>query len=196
MIEALPTLVPVGEYIAVGDALGCAPVLFHALSKVESLEDPRAIRREDHWWRKMRFASREAKAFDRKPNPKNMDDRWTILREMDAVCQADAPLNLRARNAAILCHSLCWSQIMGFNHRSCGFDDPRNWLDAVQTLQGQRECLIAFVTDNPVLQTAFQRRDYPAIAHHYNGPNYRANKYDEKLRTTVRKLETAGVTYA
>jgi hypothetical protein len=144
----------------------------------------------------MRYASRAAQAFDRRPNPKSMEDRWKIFGEMDAVCQADAELNLRARNAAILCHSLGWSQIMGFNHRHCGFDDPRNWLAAVRTMQGQRECTIAFVTDNPVLLAAFRRRDYPVIAHHYNGPGYRANKYDEKLRETVRRTETSGVSYA
>lgn len=196
MSGALPQRVPIGEYIAIGDALGCAPVLFNALSKIESLEDPRAIRREDHWWRKVRFASREAKAFDRKPNPKTMEARWAIFEQMDAVCRSDADLNIVARDAAILCHSLGWCQIMGFNHRFCGFDDARNWLEAMRTLQGQRECLIAFVSADEALHAAFRRRDFAKIAHSYNGPNYRANKYDEKLRNTVRQLETAGVSYA
>jgi hypothetical protein len=42
---------------------------------------------------------------------------------MDAVCQADSVLQPRARVAAVLCHSFCWSQLMGFNHRICGFED-------------------------------------------------------------------------
>lgn len=196
MSELLPSLVPVGEYILAADALGCAPALVHALSKIESLEDPAAIRREDHWWRKLRFASREAKAFDRMPNPKDMPARWEIFKAMDAVCQADAALNVKARDAAILCHSLGWNQIMGFNHLSCGFDDARNWLAAMRTLKGQRECFIAFVSSDADLLDAFRSRNYPVIALHYNGPNYRANRYDDKLRETVRRLETAGVPYA
>lgn len=195
MMPDLPATVPLSEYVMVADALACAPVIIHALSCIESLEVPCAIRRENHWWRKTRFASREAKAFDNRPNAKRMEDRWGEFRQMDAICEADALLQPRARDAAILSHSIGWQQIMGFNHKFCGFEDPRVWLAAMQTVDGQRECMIAFVRENATLHRAFQTLNYPVVAHHWNGPAYAQNKYDTKLAAQVRKLEAEKPSY-
>lgn len=196
MMPDLPATVPVSEYVMVADALNCAPVIIHALSRLESLEVPAAIRREAHWSRKVRFAGREAKAFDRKPNAKTMEARWAEFWQMDAICEADAMLNPRARHAAVLCHSFCWSQIMGFNHLFCGFEDPQAFRAAMMTLEGQRECTIALARSDPAMLKAFQTRNYPAIAFHWNGPAYAKNKYDTKLASLVRKLEAEKVSYA
>lgn len=199
MMPDLPERVPVEEYIAAADALGCAPELVRALAQKETWfhkENPADIRREDHKWKLYRFASREAKAFDGRPNANAREKRWALFREIDAVCQADAVLNARAGDAAILSHSFGWCQIMGFNHRFCDFESARDWLAAMETLKGQRECFIAFVRSNAELHRAFQARNYAVIGLHYNGAAYRRNNYDADVRKFDLALQKNGIAYA
>jgi|GEM_PF-7013668 len=192
----LPDRVPLEEYSRIADALGCTSELVRALAVQESAEDPKALRCENHHWRKRRFASREGKAFDRVSNARSMDARWERFRAMDDVCRQDAMLNPAARNAAILCHSFGWCQIMGFNHRVCGYEDPRAFLAAMETIEGQRRAFIGFVKADAALHSAFRREDLRVIALHYNGPAYAKNKYDTKLAGHLTGLRRGGSAYA
>lgn len=198
MMRGMPMQVPVEEYISAADALGCAPELVRAISLKESWlheENPADVRFERARWKRYRFASRAAKAFDRHRNPNDRSKRWLAFEEMDKICQADAILNERAGDAAIFSHSIGWCQIMGFNHRFCDFELARNWLAAMQTLQGQRECFIAFVRSNDTLLRAFQTRNYAVIALHYNGRDYARNKYDRDIAKFDVALQKNGVTH-
>lgn len=196
----LPDKVPASEYAICADALGLqGPQIVHALSIKEThnrSENPWSIRREDHKWRQYRFASREAKAWDKLRVSPHLSERWNAFRAMDAICRADALLNPRAENAAILSHSFGWPQIMGFNHRHAGYEDPRNFLKAMQTLEGQRECFIAMVRDDAALHEAFRREDFEAIGLHWNGPAYRRNRYAQDVRQIVAGLRYEGHAYA
>lgn len=178
-----PAKVPSEAYDQIADQLNCSPALVRALSVVESAERPDAIRFESHWWRKTRFASREAKTFDRSRNPRSWEDRWHKFHQMDAVCREDRFLNRKAEFAAILSHSFGFCQIMGFNHRHCGFENARNWYEAMLEMDGQVMCFIAFVKDSRSLLSAFQSTDLLAIAREYNGPKHK--RYDRKLANAM-----------
>ncbi len=185
MMNQLPDKVPFSAYEVIGDALRADPLMFQGLSIVESAERPDAIRGERHIWRRYRFASREAMRFDRLKNHRDWSKRWEQFEEMDRVAQADAFLNPRADKAAIYAHSFGFCQIMGFNHRYCGFEDHREWLNAMKTMDGQVQCLIGFIEDNSILLRAFQQKSFDLIGHHYNGPQYRRHKYHVKLARAV-----------
>lgn len=195
-MNQLPDKVPFESYVTVGDALRGDPLLIQALAVVESAERPDAIRFESHQWRKYRFASREAKKFDRKRNHKDWSRRWTQFQAMDEVAKDDSFLNRRADRAAIYSHSFGFPQIMGFNHRHCGFEDHREWYSAMLTVQGQVECLIGFIEDNKILHNAFMNRSFDDIGFHYNGPRYRRYKYHVKLARAYTSLQRAKVHYA
>ncbi|MEL7112111.1 MAG: N-acetylmuramidase domain-containing protein [Pseudomonadota bacterium] len=188
-MSQLPDRVPFDAYVTIGDALRADPFMFQGLSVVESAERPDAIRFENHWWRKTRFASREAKRFDRKRNHRDWEKRWAQFEEMDRIAHDDSFLNARADKAAIYSHSFGFCQIMGFNHRHCGFEDHREWLAAMKTMDGQVQCLIGFIQDNQVLHDAFRNASFDAIGHHYNGPQYRRHKYHVKLARAVTKSQ-------
>lgn len=199
MMPELPEKVPHEEYALAAEAIGAPFSLVRAIGAKETLwheENPADIRREPAKWRRYRFASKEAKAWDRKGNSSDRAKRWEQFYEIDAICQADALLNARAGVAAILSHSFGWCQIMGFNHHFCDYENARDWLAAMKTLQGQRECFIALVRSDQTLLRAFQTRNYPVIALHYNGTNYRQNKYDTDLRSFDLAFQKEGSAYA
>lgn len=186
-----PTPVPASTYDRMGDALDVDPILWRAISRLESGERADAIRFERHWWKKKRLLSREAMAFDRHGNPKDWGERWAQFEAMDAVCRTDARINPAADGAAIEAHSFGWMQIMGFNHRFCGFDTPRNFLEAMRTLDGQAGCAIEFVRESPALHAAMKNRHLNGVAVHWNGLYHQ--RYDEKLGRCIARLtrETA-----
>lgn len=176
------------DYIWCADQLKCSPVIIKSLSIQESNEDSNAIRWEKHVWKRYRLASKEGKRFDRRANDRDMNKRWKMFDEMDAVCKLDAEIVSSARYAAIKSHSFSWCQIMGFNHRQCDWESPIEWFSQMQSVKGQRQCLVSFIQSSPILLKGFQNVDLPTIAHHYNGPAYKRNKYDLKLARHIRNI--------
>lgn len=195
----LPDRVPLSEYQACGHALACSPDIVRAISIKETWlgqENPLDIRFEKAKWKKFRFASAAAKQFDGMKNSAERMKRWEQFEAMDTVCRSDAMLNRRADPAAILSHSFGWCQIMGFNHRAAGFEDPRNFLAAMRTLQGQRSAFVNFVRSDDTLHDAFRSENVARIALHYNGPAYRRNKYDTEVARIVAELRVDGGAFA
>ncbi len=73
-------------------------------------------------------------------------------------------------------------QIMGFNHEATGFDDVTEFVNAMAT--GERQQLMAFcefVLANSKMTKALRDHEWAVFAHHYNGSEYRQNRYDIKL---------------
>lgn len=180
--------VPIEDYGKISDSLKCSPIIVRALSIQESLEQPNAIRFEKHKWKKYRLNSRETKKFDNTRNPNAFDKRWINFEQMNAQCCDDGELVEIARYAAIKSHSFGWCQIMGFNHRNCGFENPQKWFEAMLTIEGQRQCFVSFVKNSQTLLKAFQVADIDTLSHHYNGPAFRRNKYNIKIAYNIKKL--------
>lgn len=175
-------------YIQIADALRADPNFMRAVAMIESAESADALRYEKHIWRRYRFASREAKKFDRKSNPRTMAKRWANFEAMDAVARRDGQLfNPAADKAAIYAHSFGAWQIMGFNHKACGFESPRQFLKTMKTVEGQIQCLVGFIEGDRTLLQATQTRDILNFSYHYNGRLYHKNKYDVKLQRAYQK---------
>ena len=169
---------------------GVAPVWLQTIAQIESLQTALSaagqpiIRIEPHWWKKL--APEEAGAVDElKPlNPSDQARRWANFERLHALNP----------DAATRCSSFGCSQIMGFNHEICGFKNPGLFLQAMK--RGARPQLIAtarFISHprNERLRKAMLAGDVHAVAHHYNGPKYRQNKYDEKLAAGLRRFGDA-----
>jgi hypothetical protein len=92
-------------------------------------------------------------------------------------------------------------QIMGFNHKACGFAYVTAFADAMLTEIGQLMAFVAFVRSNPKLLAAAQARDWDDFARIYNGPGYAApagrdNDYDVKLERAHKRHAALTVTTA
>lgn len=80
-------------------------------------------------------------------------------------------------------------QVMGFNHRLCGFDSVDDFVDSLKTDQGQLKAFVVFITNNALLQKALIKEDWAGVAVRYNGPEYKKNNYDFRLAAAFRRHE-------
>ncbi|RKT01113.1 N-acetylmuramidase family protein [Chryseobacterium defluvii] len=92
------------------------------------------------------------------------------------------------REAALKSASYGLFQIMGFNYKLAGFPDLQGFINAM--LESEGEQLKAFVNFviNSGLADELRRKDWQSFAKVYNGPGYKANKYDEKLAKAYKKF--------
>lgn len=115
------------------------------------------------------------------PDPGNYDGgAGEYLRLYQAV-QLDG-------EAAIQSASWGSFQLMGFNWRECGEKSPYGFLLAMHHDADAHLALFASFVVNKGLSDELQRRDWAAFAKGYNGPNYRANRYDRKLQDAYARL--------
>jgi hypothetical protein len=85
------------------------------------------------------------------------------------------------REAALKSASWGRFQIMGFNHKAAGFPDVQKFVNAMYAGEGaQLDAFIAFVLHEK-LDDELRDKRWADFARKYNGPSYRANRYDEKL---------------
>ncbi|NJM50839.1 MAG: DUF3380 domain-containing protein [Sphingomonadales bacterium] len=95
------------------------------------------------------------------------------------------------RNAALRSASWGAFQIMGDNHKVCGFDDVEDFVKAmVESEDRHLDAFVGFVKGNH-LDDELRRLDWSGFARGYNGPAYRANKYDTKMAAAF-ALHNAG----
>lgn len=81
-------------------------------------------------------------------------------------------------------------QIMGFNHRACGFDTVQSFVEAMRT--GEREQLMAFCAflKTEGIDKALRERDWTTFARRYNGPAFAENAYHTKIAAAYAKHAT------
>jgi hypothetical protein len=85
------------------------------------------------------------------------------------------------RDAALRSASWGLFQIMGDNFRTCGFANAEAFVKAMVSGEAaQLDAFVAFVKKNG-LGDELTRLDWAGFARGYNGPAYKANKYDAKL---------------
>jgi hypothetical protein len=98
---------------------------------------------------------------------------------------------------AALC-SASWGlfQIMGFNHTTCGFSTVQEFVEAHQ--QSERKHLKAFLQflknerrNGRSLQDLLSSKDWAAFSRAYNGPGYKKNRYDSKLKKAYERYSVS-----
>jgi hypothetical protein len=164
------------HYQRLAKDLDVTPAAIRAFAVVESDEKPftpngaPVVRFEAGHWKKHRIAERVALSFDKAPNARDLDARWEQFKRMRAVNET----------AAIMSHSFGLFQIMGFNHRLCMCHDAATFLSEVMTLEGQLKMFKRFMVSSPALLSAVRRNQPEKVGFHFNGPQYKRNKYDVK----------------
>lgn len=86
------------------------------------------------------------------------------------------------REAALKSCSWGRFQIMGFNHKVCGYDTIEKFvIDMNESEYYHLLAFINFITSNR-LDVPLKNKDFSAFAKGYNGISYSQNKYDIKLK--------------
>jgi hypothetical protein len=91
------------------------------------------------------------------------------------------------RKAALYACSWGLAQIMGFNHKLAGYDDVEEMVAAfMEDEENHLAAAVQFI-QNTKLDDELRRHDWAGFAKGYNGPDYRINRYDEKLAEAYAK---------
>ncbi|MCS7054454.1 MAG: N-acetylmuramidase family protein [Ignavibacterium sp.] len=82
-------------------------------------------------------------------------------------------------------------QIVGYNYSSCGYASVLEFVNAMQTSEGEH--LKAFVNfiKSKGMDKLLQKLDWAGFARSYNGSGYKLNRYDERLAVAYKKYSEA-----
>lgn len=141
---------------------------------------------EGHWFSKL------TKGIYDKTHPTISYPKWTrefygkTWQAEQARLQLAISLN---RPAALMSASYGVFQIMGLNHAYCGFPGPESFYTAM--CKDENEQLAAFTSFviSKGLGDELREKNFSAFAKQYNGPEYKANKYDTKLAAAYAKAK-------
>ena len=82
-------------------------------------------------------------------------------------------------------------QIMGFHWKRLGYASALDFqADMMRSEAAHLRAFVAFIGSDKNLSQSLRAKDWAAFARAYNGPNYRQNRYDEKLATEYRKFSS------
>lgn len=100
-----------------------------------------------------------------------------------------------ALNPEAAMKSCSWGkfQIMGFNHKVCGYDTVGEFVDAMKESEGKHlDAFVAFVIYNG-LDKHLRHLNWASFAEGYNGKDYAINRYDKKMaKAYERYLRSSG----
>lgn len=78
-------------------------------------------------------------------------------------------------------------QIMGENFATAGFASVEEFVEAMKgSISSQVNAFVSFVKNSRKINRALQLKDWAAFAHGYNGPGYKKNDYDTKMRNNYK----------
>lgn len=185
------------DYERAAAALGVTPAHIRTVAAVESAgegftDDGRPIVRfEPHWFQRLTGGRYDAShphlshAYAKRRahrQPADQAERWRL--QLDPALALD-------RDAAVQASSWGMFQLMGFNHRRCGFLTPQAFLNAHWRSEGgQLDAAAAFIK-SAGLADELQRRDWAGFAHGFNGPDFATNAYDRKLARSFASFSQA-----
>ncbi|WP_310463540.1 N-acetylmuramidase family protein [Sphaerotilus sp.] len=92
------------------------------------------------------------------------------------------------RDAALKAASWGVFQILGENHKACGFTTVASFVRAMTVSDAEHlKAFVQFVRNNAKLLKAIRSRNWAAFAEGYNGRDYATFQYDQKMATAYAK---------
>ncbi|UQZ91416.1 peptidoglycan-binding protein (plasmid) [Deltaproteobacteria bacterium Smac51] len=178
------------ELAAAAGRLGIEPCAMKAVYEVESSGDgflasgrPKILFEGHVFWKELEKRGLNPTPLSR-THPNIIYQKWTKIhysgngeKEYDRLGEA-----LTINEEAALC-SASWGafQIMGFNHKVCGYETVHAFVEAQrQGAAAQLEAFCGFIKSNNLVRH-LAARNWGAFAKGYNGPGYMENKYDLHL---------------
>lgn len=175
--------VPVAHLLAVAEVESAGKVF----AVVDGVPEP-LIRFEGHYFDKRvvperRAAARKAGLANPKAggvkNPVSQQARW------DRLLKPAAELD---RQAAYESTSWGLGQVMGGHWKALRYPSVLALVNEARSgAAGQIALMARFIGANPAILKALRDGDWPAFARGYNGPGYKANAYDTKMRAAAAK---------
>jgi N-acetylmuramidase len=84
-------------------------------------------------------------------------------------------------------------QVLGENHKACGFADVREFVRLMITSPvGHLQVFVSFIRANPNLLRAIRALDWESFARGYNGKDFKTFGYDAKMAAAYARHSAAG----
>jgi N-acetylmuramidase len=200
MTETLQRELTDADFARAAKELNVEVAAIRAVAEVESagagiLADGRpAILYEAHVFHK-ETGGKHANAKDRR-GVKLSSPTWDrSLYGATGAAQHNRYEDARALNADAANKACSWGmfQILGQNHKACGFDNSQNFVDAMWTggAPAHLDAFVKFIQANK-LDGALRAKNWAAFAKGYNGPAYAQNQYDKKMASAYARWKAKG----
>lgn len=80
-------------------------------------------------------------------------------------------------------------QIMGSNHAQAGFSTVNQFVTAMnKSIEEQAKAFVNFINSDNRLVTALDHKNWVDFARIYNGPGYKVNNYDNKMKLNYNRI--------
>lgn len=167
--------------------LGCSIAAIKAVAFVESRGDgflksgkPKILfeRHLFHKITKGKFSARYPKVSNRRPGGYTKDEhaRLEIAKSLNS-------------SAALKSASWGQFQILGMNFRACGFSTVEDFVKSIESSYSNHlDAFVNFIIANKVMHNALKSLNWALFAKLYNGPAYKRNNYDVKMRAAHKKF--------
>ena len=159
------------------ESIGIAPCFIHAVASIESAnkgfnaDGTIIVRFEKHVF--LRELKKRKASADLINSARQLTGlRWSTLNKAISL----------HHEAALCSASFGMFQVMGFNHKACGFDNVFDFVQAMQEGEERQVELFCSFVRHENLVGMMKQLNFKGFARRYNGPNYADNKYDVKLQ--------------
>jgi hypothetical protein len=79
-------------------------------------------------------------------------------------------------------------QLMGYHWSNLGYSSIQAFVNDMYTEQGQLDAFVKFIKADSRLVKALKEKDWTSFSRIYNGPAYKTNKYDTKMKDAYEKF--------
>lgn len=79
-------------------------------------------------------------------------------------------------------------QVMGYHWKTLGYPSTQAFVNDMYTEQGQLDAFVKFIKADGRLVKALREKDWATFARIYNGPAYKTNNYDVKMKDAYEKF--------
>jgi len=124
--------------------------------------------------------------------------QWTAAHYRGGLAEYARLARAQAIDAIAATQAASWGlfQIMGMNHVAAGFPDVDGFVAAMNRseaahLDAFSAFLIGTRSGTGSLRDLLAARNWPAFARAYNGPGFRKNRYDERLRSAYERVSVS-----
>lgn len=194
---AIPTLKE-ADFIRAAKTLGVPVAAIKAVKAVETgsmggffrMDRPSILFEGHVFWSQLKKAGIDPSKYV-KGNEDIIYEKWTKAYYKGGIDEYKRLSKAMAINEKAALASASWGlfQIMGFNYSICGCSDVKQFVGRMMESEGsQLDLFVAFLKGNG-WDKYLKALDWAGFAKHYNGPQYAANKYDQKLKAVYEKYK-------
>lgn len=191
----MSTKITWADILAAAEKLGIEPCAMSAVHSVESAGDgflpsgrPKILFEGHVFWKELKV-----RGIDPQPlaasHPSIVYPKWVKTHYKGGEKEYERLEAARAINEEAALSSASWGafQIMGFNHKACGYPDVFAFVEANKAdAASQLAAFCGFISKQNMVRH-LKSLDWAAFAKAYNGPGYAQNKYDVHLKNAYDK---------